>query len=545
MQPQPVLWWRLLALAAPYRAWFGLAIALGFATMGSGIGLMATASYLIAQAALMPSIALLSIPMVGVRFFGIARAALRYGERYVAHRATFRLLAGVRTWFFAAVEPLAPAALVERHGGDLLARAVGDVETLEQLYLRVLAPPLVALLTALLTCALLISFDARSALAVLLLQLVVGLILPAVLYGASRRAARQGVAARAELLATTVEALQGLPDLLVLGGERALREQLAQSGRRLAAAQQQQANMRGISNGIHGMASQLAAVAVISLATPLVRTASLDGLLLAMLALAAMASFEALSMLAQVVQSGAASHAAAERIFAITASAPQVQHEPAQSPQPLDASLTIRDLSFSYPGSTQPVFTNLNMHVASGQRLILRGPSGAGKSTLVSLLLRFWEGYTGSICVGGHDLRAYRSDDARRLFAVVSQQTHLFNGTVAENLRLARPNACEADMAWACQRARFDQVLARLPEGYATRLGEQGMALSGGERQRLAIARALLKDAPILLLDEPTANLDAAAEREVLAALDALAQGRTTILITHRHEEQGVERTGL
>ncbi|NTU79470.1 MAG: thiol reductant ABC exporter subunit CydC, partial [Chloroflexales bacterium] len=531
---RPALWWRLLALAAPYRWRFALAALLGFATIGSSVGLMATASYLIARAVLAPSVAALGVPIVGVRFFGIARAALRYAERYVAHSATFRLQAGVRAWFFAAVEPLAPAGLVDRHGGDLLASAVGDVEALEQLYLRALAPPLVALLSAGLTCALLTAFDPRVALAVLLLQLLAGVGLPLLTRWLSRGPAGALAAARAALTATTVEALQGLPDVLALGAERALRERLGAHGQRLARAQQTQACLRGLNLAATGLLSQLAAVAALLLAVPLMRGGQLDGVFLAMLALTAVASFEAVVPLAAAAQGAEVSLAAAARLFAIADTPPQVQGEPTASPEPLDAGLEISGLSFSYPGAERPALCNVSARVAPGERLVVVGPSGAGKSTLVSLLLRYWEGYTGTIRIGGRDLRAYRAEDVRRLFGVVAQQTHLFHGTVRENLLLARPDATEAELDAACRRACFGTVLARLPEGYDTWIGEQGAALSGGERQRLAIARALLKDAPILLLDEPTANLDAVAEAEVLAALEELQRDRTTVLISHR-----------
>ncbi|NTW00562.1 MAG: thiol reductant ABC exporter subunit CydC, partial [Oscillochloris sp.] len=529
---------RLLALVAPYRRSFALAVLLGFATIGSSIGLMATSAYLIAQSALMPSIALLNVPIVGVRFFGIARGLLRYTERYVAHQATFRLLAGVRAWFFAAIEPLAPAGIIDHQGGDLLARAVGDVETLEQIYLRVLAPPLVAVLVAGLTGGLLLVFGLQLALAVLLFQLLAGVALPLLIRQLSRQPAATAVAQRGNLLATLVEAIQGLPDLLALGAEAALLTQIRREGKTLANAQERIAIMRGLGNGMVTLLSQLAAVTVLLLAVPLVRSGQIDGVYLAMLALTTVASFEAVTPLATALQSLELSLKAAQRLFTISDTPAQVTHEPERSPEPQDISIEVCDLSFTYPGATQPALHGVSAQVAPGQRLVIVGPSGSGKSTLASLLLRFWEGYTGTIRIGGHDLRAYRAEDIRQMIGVVAQQTHLFNGTVRENLLLARPEASDAEIALACQRARFDQVLTRLPDGYETWLGERGMRLSGGERQRLAIARALLKDAPILVLDEPTAHLDAEAEREVIAALDELQQGRTTLLITHRPEAQ-------
>ncbi|WP_129630298.1 thiol reductant ABC exporter subunit CydD [Candidatus Oscillochloris fontis] len=517
---------------------FALAILLGFATVGSSIGLIATSAYLIAMAALMPSIAVLSVAIVGVRFFGIARGLFRYAERYVAHRATFHLLARLRTWFFAMIEPRAPAGLIDHQGGDLLARAVGDVETLEQFYLRVVAPPLVALLVMGLSCGLLAFFDPGLALALLILQLLAGLMLPLLIRQFSRNAARVVVEQRAGLLTTMVEAIQGLPDLLALGAEATLSQRVATQGAVLAQAQERLAQLRGLSNGLFAMLGQGAAVAMLILAIPLVRSGQIDGVMLGLIALSALASFEALIPLGPALQSLEVSRAAWRRLVEIRATAPQISHEPDESPPPLDSSIEFSNLSFSYPGAPRPVLQGVSGRVATGQRMLIVGPSGAGKSTLANLLLRFWEGYQGSICIGGHDLRSYRSEDVRQMIGVVAQQTHLFNGTVEANLRLARPDASRAELDRACQQAGFDQVVARLPEGYATWLGERGMRLSGGERQRLAIARALLKDAPILILDEPTAHLDAVAEREVLAALATLQQGRTTLLISHRPQAQ-------
>ncbi|EFO80467.1 ABC transporter [Oscillochloris trichoides DG-6] len=517
---------------------FVLAILLGFATVGSSIGLIATSAYLLAMAALMPSIAVLNVAIVGVRFFGIARGLFRYAERYVAHRATFHLLARLRTWFFAMVEPRAPAGLIDHQGGDLLARAVGDVETLEQFYLRVIAPPLVALLVMGLSCGLLAFFDPSLALTLGLLQLVAGLILPLLIRQLSRSAARTAVEQRAALLTTMVEAIQGLPDLLALGASATFAARVATQSAALAQAQERLAQLRGLSNGLFAMLGQVAALAMLILAIPLVRSDQIDGVMLGLIALSALASFEALIPLGPALQSLEVSRAAWRRLREIGATKPQISHEPDASPVPQESSIEFADLSFSYPGAQRPVLQGVTGRVAAGQRMLIVGPSGAGKSTIVNLLLRFWEGYQGSIRIGGHELRSYRSEDIRQMIGVVTQQTHLFNGTVEENLRLARPDASPAELDRACRQAGFDQVVARLPQGYATWLGERGMRLSGGERQRLAIARALLKDAPILILDEPTAHLDAAAEREVLVALERLQQGRTTLLISHRPQAQ-------
>lgn len=530
---------RLLALVAPYSGWFALAVLLGFATVGSSIGLITTSAYLIARAALMPSIDTLNLAIVGVRFFGIARGLLRYAERYVAHSATFRLLAGLRTWFYSAVEPLAPAGLIGQRSGDLLSRVVADVETLEQFYLRVLAPPLVALLNAALSCAIMLAFDPRLALALLLIELLAGLGVPLIVRRLSRNPGVAMVHARAALSAGLVESIQSLADLLILGRERDLLAQVREQSVALAKAQERLAALRGLGNALVGLLSQLAAVLILLIAVPLVRAGQIDGVYLAMLTLGAVASFEALTPLAAALQSLEVSMSAARRLFALADEQPAIGVEPDQSPAPIDGSIELRGLSFSYPGASQLALDAVSLKIEPDQRVAIIGPSGAGKSTIVNLLLRFWDYQQGSIRLGGHELRAYRGDDARQLIGVVTQQTYLFNGTLRENLLLARPTASDSELADACRRARLDELIDRLPAGYDTWIGEQGMGLSGGERQRLAIARALLKDAPFLILDEPTAQLDAATAGEILSALSELTHGRTTLLITH--QQSGLE----
>jgi ATP-binding cassette subfamily C protein CydC len=226
--------------------------------------------------------------------------------------------------------------------------------------------------------------------------------------------------------------------------------------------------------------------------------------------------------------------AAARRIFAVVDAEPLVKAGPTPSPSPLDASIDIEGLRFRYADDMPWVLDALDQRIDAGSRLALVGASGAGKSSVVQLLARFWDYQHGSIRVGGHSLRDYTPDDARALFAVVSQDAYLFNGSVLDNLLLARPDASEAQVVAACQAAQIHDVILSLPEGYLTAVGEAGMRFSGGQARRIAIARALLKDAPILILDEPTEGLDASTERDLYAALATAMAGRTVLLITHR-----------
>jgi len=543
---------RVLEMAAPFKGWMALAALLGFATVGSGVGLLTTSAYIIAKAALRPSIAELQIAIVGVRFFGVARGVLRYLERLVTHQVTFRILARLRVWFYAAVEPLAPARLAQFHSGDLLSRVVADVETLENVFGRAIAPPLVALLTAGLAWAVLAGFDGRLALVQVFFLALAGVGVPLLVHRLGRGTGRRLVCARAELSAALVDGVQGAAELLAFDAAERHQARVAALDREVAGLQGCMAWLGGLTDALVGVMINLATLAALALAVPLVGAGKLDGVQLAVLVLAVIASFEAVLPLPQVAQHLEASLAAARRLFEIVDAQPAVVDPPgsrvhrvaelcgatSDPPSPLgmgDAhGLALHDVRFRYGPGEPWALDGVSLHVAQGQSVAVVGPSGAGKTTLVNLLLRFWEYEHGRILLDGRELRDLAQADVRRLVGVVSQHTHLFNATLRENLLLARPAATEAELVRAAQQAQLDDFIQGLPQGYDTWIGEQGLRLSGGQRQRLAIARALLQDAPILLLDEPTAHLDAATGRELLRALYGLMPGRTTLLITHQ-----------
>ncbi len=526
---------RLLKLVAPYRWWMALSTLLGFATIGSSIGLMSTSAYIIAKAALHPSIGDLQVAIVGVRFFGISRGVFRYAERLVSHNTTFKLLARLRVWFYERLEPLAPARLMEYRSGDLLSRIVADIETLEHFYVSVLAPPVVAVLIALTMSVFMGSYSPWLALVLLLFLILAGVAAPALAGAMGRSTGREMVETRSELNVLLVDGIQGIADLTVYGRVEDRLAMVRSRSEEITSHQLRMAWVTALHNGIGTLLSNLGMVAVVVVAIPMALGGRMAGVSLAVLALAALSSFEAVLPLPQAFQYLGNSMEAARRLFEIVDAEPAVEDPAGASPEPEDHGIRVEGLRFAYPSAPDDfALDGVDFHLPEGGRLAIVGPSGAGKSTLVNLLLRFWDYHEGSIRLGGHELREYRQDDLRRMLGVVSQSTYLFNATVRENLMLARPDATEEEMVEAARQAQIHDFIVSLPRGYDTFVGEQGLALSGGERQRIAIARALLKDAPILILDEATANLDSLTEREVLKAIHDLMEGRTTLMITHR-----------
>ena len=526
--------WRLLRLASPYRWWMALSALLGFATVGSSIGLMSTSAFIIAKAALHPNIGDLQVAIVGVRFFGISRGVFRYAERLVSHNTTFKLLARLRVWFYEALEPLAPARLMEYRSGDLLSRIVGDIETLENFFVRVIAPPAVALITTVVIWFFLAMFGKNVANTLVLFLALAGIGIPILARILGREAGKKLITERANLNTNIVDGIQGLADLLAYGRANEQRRLVRDSSKRLIAAQQKMAFVTALQDGMGVLLAGLGMLAVSVVAIPLVSSGSITGVDLAVIALAALSSFEAVQPLPLAAQYLENNIEAARRLFEVVDEKPEVVDPPNPLPLPENHDISVSGLRFGYPDTNRLALDGVDFYLRDGGRLAVVGPSGAGKSTLVHLLLRFWEFHEGRMEIGGRDIRSYRQDDVRKMIGVVSQNTYLFNTTVRENLLLARPNASEEEIFEAAKRAQIHDFILSLPKGYDTWIGEQGVGLSGGERQRLAIARALLKDAPILVLDEATANLDAVTERKVLDAIRELMEGRTTLMITHR-----------
>ena len=525
---------RLLGFLRPHLPRVALAGLLGVATVTSNVGLLATAAYVISAATLVPLLGYLVLPSYLVRLFGISRAGARYAERMVSHDLTFRLLADLRTEFYRRLEPLAPARLLRHRSGDLLSRVVKDVEELENVYLRVVSPVAVAAVVALMTSLILYTFDPVLGLAALGFLVATGVGVPLLVGRLSRGFGRRQLELRGELDAKIVDNVQGVQDILAFGRQGDREEEIAVLNRKLGWVQARMAFVTGLQDALSDLMMNLAMVSVLALAIPLVAGGEIRGVYLAFLALVMLGSFEAVQPLGKAFQFLGRSVGAGERLFEIADAEPEVADPPDPLPPPTDRTLRFEGVTFRYERDAPPVLQDISFTLDPGKRVAVVGPSGAGKSTLADLILRFWDPTSGSITLGGRALRDLAQTQLRELVGIVSQDTHVFTDTLRGNLLVANPRAADAELRRALARAHLSDLAEGLPDGLDTHLGEQGLRLSGGERQRLSIARALLKDAPILVLDEPTANLDPETEAGVLEAAYELMPGRATLVITHR-----------
>lgn len=523
---------RLLKLMLP--AWPSMAIAIVFSvlTVFSNVGLMGMSAFLIATAALHPSITALSLAIVGVRSFGIARALLRYIERYISHDATFRLLSRLRVWFYKSIEPMAPAGLVNYRSGDLLSRVAGDVDSLQFFYLRVLAPPCVALLSLYGLVFLLNLYSVKLAVLITLGFGISGIVLPFAVHRLNNSRKDDLSEARGYLNALTVDSIQGLTELAAFNQLGNQADKLYSASERLYKLHKKSGQAIALADSMNNLIMQGTIWLLLLIGVPMVRDGILSGVDLAVAALIVQSSFEAVQPIANISQHFRESSDAAARLFELLDKEPKMLNK-VQTAVPQGLDLIFDKVSFSY-GEQKSVLKEISFTVPAGKRLAIVGANGAGKSSIASLLLRFWDYQLGSIKLGGAELKLCSEEALQRILGVVPQNTYLFNATIKDNILIAKPDASEKELQEVLADSSLAAVIDKLPLGYDTRVGENGHSLSGGQRQRVSIARALLKNSPILILDEPTVGLDAVTELEVMEAIKAAMAGRTTILITHR-----------
>jgi ATP-binding cassette, subfamily C, bacterial CydC len=531
---------QLLRLARPLRGQLVLAVLAGALSTGCAVALLGTSRFLLARASLHPSILAISVAVVAVRGLSVGRGVFRYVERLASHDAAFRVLADVRVRVYRQLARLAPAGLRDFRSGDLLARLVSDVDATQDLFIRGLAPPLTAALVGAGAAAAVALILAPAGLVLAAGLLVAGLAVSWLAAARAGQAARRTAPARGELTARVTDLLAGSADLHAAGAQDAALAAADAADHELTRLARRSAAGAALGSGLSQAVAGLTLWGVLLLGVAAVGGGTLTRVPLAVLTLTALASFEAVTALpAAAIQLGQA-RASAARVAAVL-DAPDPVAEPV-TPRPLPAGplrVSLRGARVRYQPDGPLAIDGVDLDLAAGRRVALLGPSGSGKSTVAAVLLRFID-LTGGTCIlggtgtlGGADLASYAPAEVRTVISGCTEDPHLFDTTIADNIRLARPGAGQPDLDEVATRARLLTWIRSLPRGWDTMVGPGGIAVSGGERQRIALARALLADPPLLILDEPAAHLDPGNRRALTADLLAATAGRATLLITH------------
>jgi len=521
----------LLRMVRHYRARLLVTFGLGIARVAALIGVGVLSALIVRAVSRGEPVGGL---LVALAVVAPLSGALHWLESWLAHDMAYRLLADLRLALFRKLDALAPAYLVGQRSGDLVSVATHDVELIEYFFAHTITPAFVAVLVPLAVLATLTAFGWPMALAVL----------PFLVYAAvspvlgRARIDRLGARARAisgDLNAHAVDSVQGLTEIIAFQHTRARGAEFAARARDYLHARMPFLHDLTLQSALHEIVTGLGGLAVLTAGGLLAIHGQLDPVILPVMTLLAVSAFVPVWEIAQVGRQLADTLGATRRFHAIDTAAVAVQDgSGVPAARSGAAALQMEHVTFAYPGRARPALDDVSLVIPAGRTVALVGPSGAGKTTIAHLFLRFWDPDKGVALLDGHDLRDYRLDDLRRRVALVAQDTYLFNDSLRNNVRLARPGASAAEVDAAIERAALTEFVASLPDGLDTVVGERGTQLSGGQRQRVAIARAFLKDAPILILDEATSHLDAVSEASVRAALDRLKQDRTTLVIAHR-----------
>lgn len=529
----------LIPFLALYKRHFWLltlGVVLANVTLLASIGLITLSGWFLSASAVVGVSGLYSfnymLPAAGVRGAAITRTAGRYFERLVSHDATFRVLQHLRVSTFSKLLPLSPAGLARFRQGELLNRIVADVDTLDHLYLRVISPLVGALITIVVVTIGLSILDVTLALTLGGIMLLTLLLLPPLFYRAGKPTGEKLTTLRGEYRQQVTSWLQGQAELTIFGASERYRAQMENTELSWHDAQRRQSELTALSQAVMLLINAVAVLAMLWLAAGGVGGDTQPGALIALFVFCALAAFEALAPVTGAFQHLGQVIASAVRITQITQYPPEVRFNDNQTPPPAQAALTLDNVSFSYPQQPQKALDGISLQITAGEHVAILGRTGCGKSTLLQLLTRAWDPAAGEIAINGEPLASLSEPALRATISVVPQRVHLFSATLRDNLLLASPTATDDTLAAVLTQVGLEKLLDE--GGLNSWLGEGGRQLSGGELRRLAVARALLHDAPLLLLDEPTEGLDATTESQILDLLERVTQGKTVLMVTHR-----------
>ncbi|EOC1531113.1 cysteine/glutathione ABC transporter ATP-binding protein/permease CydC [Cronobacter turicensis] len=525
-----------LALYKRHKWLLSLGVVLAIVTLLASIGLLTLSGWFLSASAVVGMAGLYSfnymLPAAGVRGAAIIRTAGRYFERLVSHEGTFRVLEHLRVYTFSRLLPLSPSGLARFRQGELLNRLVADVDTLDHLYLRVISPLIGALAVIAVVTLGLSLLDVTLALTLGGIMLATLLLLPPLFYRAGRPVGEALTMLRASYRQQLTGWLQGQAELSIFGAAGRYRDNLDATEHIWHEAQRRQAGLTALSQAMMMLISGMTVVLILWMAAGGVGGNSTPGSLIALFVFCALAAFEALAPVGGAFQHLGQVIASARRVSEVIDQPADITFAEPGADAPREASLSLRNVSFSYPDQPQPALRDITLDVAPGEHIAILGRTGCGKSTLLQLLTRAWDPTSGDVALGGVSITEYLEAALRATMSVVPQRVHLFSATLRDNLRLAAPQADDAALGAVLARVGLEKLLE--DDGLNAWLGEGGRQLSGGELRRLGIARALLHDAPVLLLDEPTEGLDAETERQILTLVKEVAAQKTLLMVTHR-----------
>ena len=525
-----------LALYKRHKWLLSLGVALAIVTLLASIGLLTLSGWFLSASAVVGVAGVYSfnymLPAAGVRGAAIIRTAGRYFERLVSHDATFRVLEHLRVFAFSKLLPLSPAGLARFRQGELLNRLVADVDTLDHLYLRVISPLVGALVVIAVVTLGLSWLDVTLALTLGGIMLGTLLLLPPLFYRAGKPTGEALTHYRASYRQQLTAWLQGQAELTLFGASDRYRDEMEASELAWHEAQRRQAGLTALSQAVMLLISGVAVVLMLWMAAGGVGGNDAPGALIALFVFCALAAFEALAPVTGAFQHLGQVIASARRVTQIVEQKPDVTFPDASQSAPENVALALNDVAFRYPGQTEPALRGITLDIRAGEHIALLGRTGCGKSTLLQLLTRAWDVSTGAITLNGERIETFSEAALRAAMSVVPQRVHLFSATLRDNLLLAAPEARDEALRAVLERVGLEKLLEG--SGLNAWLGEGGRQLSGGELRRLAIARALLHNAPLLLLDEPTEGLDAETEKQILDLLAEVAKEKTLLMVTHR-----------